>query len=55
MGTDPTAKILAQIARRSELIEKSNKIIGKSNALIEQSHRLIRSIMDQKPNASDSN
>jgi hypothetical protein len=42
MATDhPEAEILAQIARRKELIETSKKIIEESKNLVEQSHRLI--------------
>ena len=42
MATDhPKAEILAQIARRKELIEASKKIIEESKNLVEQSHRLI--------------
>jgi hypothetical protein len=45
MGTDSEAEILAQIARRKELIERSKKIIVISKALVEQSDRLIRIAM----------
>ena len=42
MATDhPKAEILAQIARRKELVERSKKIIEESKNLVEQSHRLI--------------
>jgi hypothetical protein len=45
MGTDSEAEILAQIARRKELIERSKKLIVISKALVEQSDRLIRIAM----------
>jgi hypothetical protein len=45
MGTDLNAKILAQLAYRHQLIERSKKIIVISKALIEQSDRLIRIAM----------
>jgi len=42
MATDhPKAEILAQIARRKELIETSKKLIKETKNLVEQSHRLI--------------
>ena len=46
MATDhPKAEILAQIARRKELIETSKKLIEETKNLVEQSHRLIRIAM----------
>jgi hypothetical protein len=45
MGTDLNAEILAQIARRQQLIERSKKVIVISKALVEQSDRLIRIAM----------
>jgi hypothetical protein len=58
MATDhPKALILAQIARRKELIETSKKIIDESKNLVEQSDRLILIAMGHdamaNPNKTD--
>jgi hypothetical protein len=45
MVTDPQAEILAQIAHRQQLIERSKKIIVISKGLIEQSDQRIRIAM----------
>jgi hypothetical protein len=45
MDTDSTAEIRARIARRKQLIEKSEKLIAYSKNLVEQSDRLIRIAM----------
>jgi hypothetical protein len=45
MDTGPLAEVLAQLARRKELIERSKKLIVTSKDLVEQSHRLIRIAM----------
>jgi hypothetical protein len=45
MGSDPKAEILAQIAYRQQVIERSKTIIEDSKALVDQSHRRIRMAM----------
>src|SRR5262249_16102853 len=41
----PKAEILAQIARRKELIETSKKLIKETKNIVDQSHRLILTAM----------
>jgi hypothetical protein len=55
MGTDPKAKILAQIARLDELIDKSTQIIEKTVALLNQSRRLIHKAKPRDVDGSRNN
>jgi hypothetical protein len=50
MGTDLNAEILAQIAHRQQLIERSKKVIVISKALIEQSDQRLRIAMGHDVN-----
>jgi hypothetical protein len=45
MDTGPLAEVLAQLARRKELIERSKKLMITSKDLVEQSDQLIRIAM----------